>query len=148
MKNSNTKRFELRKLQTDFPEVEINNSQKSADFIRNFYKDDIEVFESFFILLLNNANKTIGFAKISQGGITGVLVDVRLVAKYAVDSLATSVILAHNHPSGILKPSKPDIGITKKIKRGLRTLDIKVLDHIILVPENDKHFSFADHGII
>jgi DNA repair protein RadC len=138
------KLFELKKIQTEFPAIKISSSNEAANFIRRFYFDDIEIFESFFILLLNQANKTIGYAKISQGGIAGTVVDVRIIAKYAVESLAVSVILAHNHPSGNLKPSEADLTITKKIKEGLKILDIKVFDHIILTA--DSYYSFEDEG--
>ena len=138
------KLFELKKIQTEFPSVKITTPNQAADFIRQFYFDDIEIFESFFILLLNQGNKTIGYAKISQGGIAGTVVDVRIIAKYAVESLAVSVILAHNHPSGNLKPSEADLTITKKIKEGLKILDIKVFDHIILTA--DSYYSFEYEG--
>ncbi len=131
-----TKLFELKKLQTDFPCVQIRNSFDAYDFIRNFYGDDIEVFESFFLLLLDRANKTIGYAKISQGGVCATYVDVKIIAKYAVDSLCSSVILAHNHPSGNRQPSEADIQLTKKIESGLKILDISVHDHIILTKNN------------
>jgi DNA repair protein RadC len=138
--------YELRTIQTDFPKNKITNSKDSAEFIRKFYSDDIEIFESFFLLLLNNANQTIGYAKISQGGITGTIVDVRIVAKYVVDSLATGIILAHNHPSGNLNPSEPDKKITEKIQHAMSFFDVKVLDHIILTA--DSYFSFADNNIL
>ena len=130
------KLFELKKIQTEFPSEKITSSDQAANFIRRFYFDDIEIFESFFILLLNQANKTIGYAKISQGGISGTVVDVRIIAKYAIEALATSVILAHNHPSGNLTPSQSDITITEKIKAGLKILDIKVFDHLILTADS------------
>jgi len=136
--------FELKKIQTNFPEGTIHSSKDSFEFIKQFYLDDIEIFESAFILLLNNANKTIGYAKISQGGITGTVVDPRLIAKYAVESLAVAVILAHNHPSGKLYPSGADKTLTEKVKEGLRYLDIKLLDHIILT--NNSYYSMADEG--
>jgi len=142
----NIKLYELKKIQTEFPATKITSSKESYEFIKQFYVDDIEIFESCFILLLNNSNKTIGYAKISQGGITGTVIDVRLIAKYAVDSLATSVILAHNHPSGNLHPSNADINLTEKAKKGLNLLDINILDHIILTSEN--YYSFADNGKI
>jgi len=97
--------FELKKLQSSFPSTKISSRDDAADFIRQFFGDDIEIFESCFILLLNQANKTIGYAKISQGGITGTVVDVRIIAKFAVESLACNVIVAHNHPSGNLTPA-------------------------------------------
>ena len=140
------KLYELKKLQSDFPAVTIGSSKDAADFIRQFYTDDIEIFESSFLLLMNRARKTIGYAKISQGGITGTVVDLRLVAKYAVESLATQVIMAHNHPSGNLKASPQDIDITKKAKLGLGLLDITVDDHIILT--KDGYTSLADEGLM
>jgi len=139
----NTTLYELKKLQSDFPKIQVTSSQKSADFIRQFYGDDISIYESFFLLLLNRQCQTIGYAKISQGGITGTVVDVRIVAKYAVDSLATAVILAHNHPSGNINPSNEDIALTKKIKQALQLFDTNVLDHIILT--EDSYYSFADN---
>lgn len=140
------KLYELKKLQTDFPAASILSSKDASDFIRQFYSDDIEIFESSFILLMNRARKTIGYAKISQGGITGTVVDLRLIAKYAVDSLATQVILAHNHPSGNLKPSEQDIDITRKAKQGLALLDITVDDHIILT--KDGYLSLLEEGLM
>lgn len=138
--------YELKKLQTDFPKEKITSSIKSAEFIKQFYSDDIGIFESFFILLLNRNNQTIGYSKISQGGITGTVVDVKIIAKYVVDSLASGVVLAHNHPSGNLQPSKADLNITKRIKNALELLDTKVLDHIILTEES--YYSFIDEGIL
>jgi DNA repair protein RadC len=135
------KRFELKSLQTEFQNVKITSSEVAYDVIRKFYGDDIDIFESCFILLLNNANVTIGYAKISQGGITGTVVDTRIIAKYAIESLATGVILAHNHPSGNLKPSNADIEITKKIEAGLKIFDITLLDHMIIT---DKDFSLIN----
>ena len=142
----NVKFLELKKTQTDFPRVTISNSLVAYDFIKQFYSDDIEIFESFFILLLNRANKTIAYAKISQGGVAGTYVDVKLIAKYAVDCLASSVILAHNHPSGNKLPSEADKIITNKAKEGLKLLDINVQDHLIIT-SND-FYSFVDNYIL
>lgn len=127
--------------------MKVFDSKSSADFISQFYGDDIAVFESFFLLLLNNQHQTVGYAKISQGGITSTEVDVRIVAKYVVDSLATAVILCHNHPGGTNKPSIFDISLTQKVKSALELFDVTVLDHIILVPEGE-YYSFADEGEI
>lgn len=142
----NVKFLELKKIQTAFPKVQITQSNVAYNFIKQFYNDDIEIFESFFILLLDRANNTIAYAKISQGGVAGTLVDVKIIAKYAVDSLASSVILAHNHPSGNIQPSDSDIILTRKIKDGLKILDIQVQDHIILT--NNNYYSFADEYIL
>jgi DNA repair protein RadC len=141
-----TSLYELRKSQSDFPKQKIQSSSEAASFINQFYGDDLTIFESFFLLLLNQQNQTIGYAKISQGGITGTIVDVRIVAKYVVDSLATGIILAHNHPSGQLKPSEADIRITKKIKNAMELFDVSVFDHIILT--EDSYYSFADNNAL
>lgn len=143
---SQMQRYDLKKIQCDFPCVKITESKDSADFIRQFYGDDLEIYESFFILLMNRANNTIGYAKISQGGVTGTVIDVKIIAKYAIDSLCTSVICAHNHPSGNIHPSDADHQITQKIKNGLNLVDIQLLDHIILT--ENRYFSFADEGVL
>jgi DNA repair protein RadC len=138
--------YELRKNQTDFPKMKISNANDSAEFIKQFYQGDIEIYESFFLLLLNNNNQTIGYAKISQGGVTSTVVDVKIIAKYVVDSLATGIILAHNHPSGNLNPSSADISITSKVKEAMKFFDVAVLDHIILTA--DSFYSFANNGLM
>ena len=142
----NIEKITLKKDPTDFQRVKINGSQDSADYIRQFYEGDIEIFESFFILLLNRQNKTIGYAKISQGGVTGTVVDAKIVIKYIVDTLASAVILCHNHPSGNLKPSTDDINLTEKLVKAVKLVDSQVLDHIILTSDN--FYSFADNGLI
>ena len=136
----------LKKSKSDFPCAKIVTSSDANVFIRNFYSDDIGIFESFFILLLNRNNNTIGYAKISQGGIVGTVIDATIIAKYCVEALATSVILAHNLPSGSLVPSQQDKDITRKIKDTLQIFDCRVLDHVILT--EDSFFSFADEGLI
>jgi DNA repair protein RadC len=149
---SNSKTYNLVPVKTDVPKAKILSSRDINEYVRQFYGSDIEIVESFFIVLLNNQNNTIGWVKISQGGITGTLVDIRILAKYVLDALATAVILVHNHPSGTLRPSNADKDLTKKIKDGLGLLDVKVLDHLIVVPKdsNDQrdYFSFADEGIL
>ncbi len=91
--------------------------------------------------------KSKGFYEVSNGGITGTLVDVRILFAVLLKSLTTAVILLHNHPSGTLKPSEADKRLTKKIKKAGELFDIKVLDHLILTPEGD-YYSFADNGIL
>lgn len=102
--------------------------------------------EEFWILYLNNSNRVLQKLQLSKGGITGTLVDVRIAFKNALESGATSIILAHNHPSGTLKPSQADIKLTKKLKIAGESLDIKVLDHLIITQNN--YFSFANEGIL
>lgn len=102
--------------------------------------------EEFWILYLNNSNKVIQKNLLSKGGITGTLVDVRLVLKTALEVGATALILCHNHPSGTLKPSKADKDITQKLKTAAQSLDIKVLDHLIITEK--AYFSFADENLL
>ncbi|WMI66105.1 DNA repair protein RadC [Aestuariibaculum sp. YM273] len=102
--------------------------------------------EEFWIIYLNNSNKVIQKNQLSKGGITGTLVDVRLVLKTALEVGATGLILAHNHPSGTLRPSEADKQITEKLKTASQSLDIKVLDHLIIT--ENAYFSFADEGIL
>lgn len=102
--------------------------------------------EEFWIIYLNNSNKVIQKNQLSKGGITGTLVDVRLVLKQALEVGATGLILVHNHPSGTLKPSEADKQITNKLKLASESLDIKVLDHLIITENN--YFSFADKNLL
>ncbi|TVZ10726.1 DNA repair protein RadC [Cellulophaga sp. RHA_52] len=102
--------------------------------------------EEFWIIYLNNSNKVIHQAQLSKGGITGTLVDVRLVLKQALEIGAIGLILAHNHPSGGLKPSTADKQITEKLKNAAAALDMKVLDHIIITQR--EYFSFADDNLL
>ena len=101
--------------------------------------------EEFWVLYLNNSNKVIYKAQLSKGGITGTVVDIRLIFKMAFEQNATALILSHNHPSGKLIASDADLKITKKIKEAGQTLEIQVLDHIIIT-ENG-YLSFQDEGI-
>jgi len=135
----------LKREKTDFARAKITDSKSAAEYARQFYQDDIALYESFFIILLNRANITTGFVKISQGGICGTVVDPVIVAKYVIESLSKNVILVHNHPSGSLNPSTQDKNITTKIKKGLELFDCSVLDHIILT--EGEYFSFSDNAI-
>ena len=102
--------------------------------------------EEFWVLLLNNSNEVKHTLALSKGGMTGTVVDVRMLFREALDYKATGVILAHNHPSGKLKPSDADIQITKKIKEAGKVMDIQVLDHLIVTEHS--YYSFADEGIM
>lgn len=129
---------------TQFENVKIASSRNAYDLLKELY-ENVDIYESFYIILLNRANRTIGYSHLSNGGIDGTVVDVRMIAKYALDTLATGVVLSHNHPSGNKLPSKADINQTKKIKTALSYLDITVVDHLILIPGNE-YYSFADEG--
>ena len=102
--------------------------------------------EEFWVLFLSNSNKVIFKGQLSSGGITGTLVDVRLLYKKALEVAAVAVILCHNHPSGSLKPSESDISLTKKIQEAGKSLDIKVLDHLLITEK--AYFSFADSNLL
>ena len=129
-----------------FEQVKIVNSDDAATFARQFYESDLCIYESMFLILMSKSHHTIAWAKISQGGVSGTVCDPKIVAKYAIDNLCSAVILVHNHPSGNLKPSEPDIAITHKVKRCLALFEITLVDHIILT--EDSHYSFADNDRI
>lgn len=103
-------------------------------------------YEEFWIVLLNKANHVINKIRISSGGVSGVLVDSKMVFKPALEALASSIILVHNHPSGNLKPSQADIDLTKKLKQAGQYLDIAVLDHLIIA--HSGYYSFADESLM
>lgn len=98
-------------------------------------------------MLLNRANKVLGIAEISRGGISGTVTDVRIILQYVIKSNASGIIICHNHPSSSLQPSESDTKITRKIKETAGLMDLQLLDHLILVPEGE-FYSMADNGII
>ena len=102
--------------------------------------------EEFWLLMLNRANRVIGRFKVSQGGLSGTVIDTRIILKKALDNLASSIIVCHNHPSGNNQPSDADVKITEKLKKAAGILEIKLLDHIIIADKS--YFSFADEGLI
>jgi DNA repair protein RadC len=102
--------------------------------------------EEFWIIYINNSNRVLSKSQLSKGGITATLVDVRLIFKNALEIGATGIVLSHNHPSGSLKASEADIKITKKIKLAAESLDISILDHVIVGEHG--YFSFVDEGIL
>ncbi|WP_417444181.1 JAB domain-containing protein [Joostella sp.] len=129
-------------------ETTISSSTKAAEILlQSFDMNTIALQETFKIVLLNNSNKVKGIYTLSIGGISGTLVDIRILYAVILKSLSTAVILCHNHPSGKLKASEQDKEITQKIKKAGSYFDVKVLDHIILSPCG-KYFSFADNGLL
>ena len=138
--------YTLKATKQDFAIEKMTNSESSYNFAKKFYHDDLNIYESCFIMLLNRANNVTGYAKISQGGICGTMVDVRLICKYAIEALSTSVILVHNHPSGNLSSSPEDEKITKSVKEALKLFNIRLLDHIIISEYG--YYSFLDNGRI
>jgi DNA repair protein RadC len=102
--------------------------------------------EEFWLLFLNRANKVIAKEQLSKGGVAGTIVDAKLVFKRALELQASGIILAHNHPSGNLRPSQQDIDITRQLKEGAKLLDMAILDHLIIA--ENQYYSFADEGLI
>lgn len=122
----------------------ITGSRDVADYFQASLGDLNH--EEFWILLLDRGNKIMDSFRISEGGISGTVIDVRKILKVAIEKQASSIILCHNHPSGTLQASDADLKITRKITDASKLMDISVLDHVII--GNDKYFSFADEGIL
>jgi DNA repair protein RadC len=128
--------------------LSITNSNDVAQLLfKNWDSDTIGLNECFKILLLNQSNKVKGVYPLSIGGITGTLVDMRILFAIVLKTLSVGIILAHNHPSGQLKASEQDRQLTQKIKQAAQLFDVKVLDHIILAPDG-RYYSFADNGLM
>jgi len=122
----------------------ITNSKDAFEIFRSTMGD--HPYEEFWIILLNKANKVIQKCSISEGGISGTVVDPKKIFKIVLDHHASSIILGHNHPSGNVQPSEADHKITRKLKDAGMMLDVAVLDHLII--GDDKYFSFADEGVL
>lgn len=102
--------------------------------------------EEFWVILLNRANQVLAKKNISKGGVSGTVADAKLIFKPAIELLASSLILCHNHPSGNLSASQADISLTKKLLQAGKTLDLTILDHIVV--GNNAYLSFADEGLL
>jgi DNA repair protein RadC len=123
---------------------QIRSSKDVSDIFQPLLSDLLH--EEFWILFLNRSNKVINRMKLSQGGISGTVTDVRLVMKKAIECLASGIIVCHNHPSGNLNPSESDNKITQKIKEAGNLMDIQLLDHLIISDKD--YYSFADNGVL
>lgn len=117
-------------------------------FKQFFDESTINLQETFMVMYLNRMNRVLGIYPMSKGGITGTVVDIRLIFSVALTIASTSIILAHNHPSENMKSSKGDIDVTNRIKEGGKLLDIQLLDHLIISPVDREYYSFADAGIL
>ncbi|MBL7739294.1 MAG: JAB domain-containing protein [Chitinophagaceae bacterium] len=127
----------------------ITTSYEAMTIARQFFPaDTIELQERFVVMYLNRANRVIGIYPVSVGGITGTVADIRLVLAVALKCAATSIIMAHNHPSGKLTPSRTDMELTRRIKEAASYMDVKVIDHLILSPETGDYYSFGDEDCI
>jgi len=133
-----------RKSEEILEKVQVSSSNQVYEYIKSVLTD--LPHEEFWIVILNRANKIIGKQLIGRGGVSQTTADVKVIFKKSIDKLASAIILAHNHPSGNLKPSPSDISLTKKVVEGANLLDLKVLDHLIIGDGN--YLSFADEGLI
>lgn len=125
--------------------IKVTSSQSAYQmFKENWNPNTIDLQEEFKVLLLDRGNKILGLFNLSKGGIAGTVVDVKLLMVVALKSKASAIILAHNHPSGNMKPSAQDKNITKKIMSACKFLDIDLLDHLIL--SNNNYYSFKDEN--
>ena len=139
--------MELGRRRKDSSEVgkpKISSSKEAYDLIKGDLMD--LAHEEFWLLMMNRANKFLGKKRISEGGVSGTVADPKIIFKLALDNLASGIIVAHNHPSGNLTASHSDIKLTKKLKEAGATLEIQLLDHLII--GGQKYFSFADEGIL
>ena len=124
----------------------IRCSRDAFLYIKEFFKSFMSHHEEVWMILLNSCMQIIGSSQVSKGGLEHAFVDVRIIYQTALMAHATGFILVHNHPTGVLHPSKPDEELTKKIVGAGKILDIRLLDHLII--SEDTYFSFADEGII
>lgn len=136
------KEYKLTCTTNEMQSIQVTGPADAAVFAANFFEDDINIYESCFIILLNRANKIIGWYKVSSGGLDATIIDKRIICKVAIDALSAGVILVHNHPSGEVKPSSADIKMTKEVKDCLKLFDVVLVDHIIL--SEKKYYSFTD----
>lgn len=118
----------------------IQNSSDVYNLLQSIYYD--LPHEEFWVVYLNRSNRVMSIKNISKGGIAGTVADVRLIMKYALDQLASGIILSHNHPSGAINPSREDEVLTRRVQEACRFLDISLLDHMIVC--NEQYFSFSD----
>ncbi|HCK22809.1 MAG TPA: hypothetical protein DHW15_11815 [Bacteroidetes bacterium] len=124
--------------------LQIRSSKDLADAIMPLLADLRT--EAFWIIYLNRGNRIIGKERMSAGGVSGTVVDIKLLMKHALQQLSSAIAVAHNHPSGTLQPSQADIQLTKKIKQAAELMDIRLLDHIIIA--GHQYYSFADEGML
>lgn len=129
----------------DRPQIKCSKDSYEV-LIHLWNRNTLELFEEFKVLLLNRSNRVLGVYHLSKGGLYGTVADVRLIFAAALKAACAGFVLAHNHPSGNLKPSRMDEEITQKIQQAGQVMDIKVFDHLILTA--DGYFSFADEGLL
>lgn len=145
--NSICPEIKLRKPSGEVLKAKIQSSQNAADYFRAIFDEStLEIREESLVIYMNNASNTVGWFRVSVGGLCSTVVDVRLILKQALQCNAVAMILAHNHPSGVLKASQQDIAITNKLKQAAALFDINLIDHIILTA--DTHYSLMENGLM
>ena len=143
--SSNVAEIKVSYIPTGRPGTQITCSNDAYQELKNWFSEDtLALQEQFVVLYLNRANRVLAAYKVSRGGLTGTVADPRLILSTALKVTAVGMVVAHNHPSGSLKPSQADLQLTDKIKEGGKLLDIQLVDHIILTPY--EYYSFADSG--
>ena len=133
----------------NFKGATVRDSQTAFESVLEAYRKDdaqLEMKEYFYVIYLNRANEVIGYYRLSEGGVSGTIVDIRIAFSVALKSIASGIILVHNHPSQNLKPSLPDKRITEKFREAGELLEVRVLDHIII--SSTEFYSFADNGLL
>lgn len=131
---------------TAFESSQVLKSEDVYNFALNLYDSSISCIEKAYMIMLNRSNKVIGYALVSIGGIDCCFIDKRVLLKYAIDTLASSVILVHNHPSGSIQPSRHDDLLTKSIKEAFDIIGIEFVEHLIITP--NEYYSYSDRGRI
>ena len=126
---------------------QIKSSRSAAEIFAEAFKDTVEHHESMYALLLNRANKVLGIKQISVGGLSGCVADPKIIFQTALVANASGIILCHNHPSGNMQPSEADKRLTRKIADIGELMEITLLDHLIIGPDED-YFSFLDEGLM
>jgi DNA repair protein RadC len=144
--------FQVTYNRTRTEQRQITSSKAVFDYLKPLYEPFIDWREYAYLICLDRANNIIGHYRVSEGGISGTVMDAKIILGIALKAQASGIILSHNHPSGNLQPSNADLTLTKKIKEACKLLDIALLDHLIMVaapqPQSLTYYSFADEGVL
>ena len=125
----------------------VKSAKDVLEFVNNlFNQDTISLTEQFIIIYLNRNMNIIAYNYHSHGGVTGTVAEIRLIVATALKCVASSIIISHNHPSGNINPSSADVKLTNRVKKALEVFDVNLLDHLIVTPNKDQYFSFAESG--
>ncbi len=145
MKQQFVKEFTLKAKPAQRETRELKDSRDTFNELRSIYDPDTAtIYETAYVLYLNQSNRLKGFMKLGDGGMTHVIVDPRLIMMGAIGCCATAIVLSHNHPSGNPRPSEDDRQLTKKLMAACKLMDISFIDHVIMA--GDRYYSFRDHG--